>query len=194
MAVSRISNQSIQQSFPKGNTIWDGTTNTSAFDSLGVVVLNTAQSTITFSNIPATYTHLQIRGIANGTSSASEIGLRFNGDSATNYVSHRFVGTGSGTPNADPGAYANTSADGLTYVMPSSGSTFGSVIFDILDYTNTNKYKTVRHIGGWDANGSGQIALLSDVWLNTSAISSIIVRGTSSNFSQYSSFALYGIK
>ena len=78
----------------------------------------------------------------------------------------------------------------------STASVFGGIVIDLLDYSNTNKYKTLRSLGGWDANGSGRIILNSGLWGNSgSAISSIdIVTSTGNNFVQYSTFALYGIK
>jgi hypothetical protein len=79
--------------------------------------------------------------------------------------------------------YAGTSA---------AASIFGAGIVDILDYANTNKYKTLRALAGVDFNGSGRVGLTSGLWQSTSAINAITLEGSS--FVQYSSFALYGIK
>jgi hypothetical protein len=66
---------------------------------------------------------------------------------------------------------------------------------DIVDYTNTNKYKTSRAFAGFDANGSGMLAVTSGLWMSTTAINSItFTSDASGNFAQYSSFALYGVK
>lgn len=65
---------------------------------------------------------------------------------------------------------------------------------DVLDYKNTNKYKTSRFLSGYDANGSGVIMLNSELWMSTAAITSITIDNTGSNFAQYSSFALYGVR
>ena len=64
---------------------------------------------------------------------------------------------------------------------------------DILDYTNTNKNKTIRAIAGFDANGSGTAGLWSSVYLDTSAITSIAVGTANSNFAAGSRLDLYGI-
>jgi len=56
------------------------------------------------------------------------------------------------------------------------------------------KYNTVRNLGGYDSNGTGEILLTSGLWLNTTAISNIKILPSTTNFAQYSSFALYGIK
>ncbi|NCU72421.1 MAG: hypothetical protein EBY66_05360 [Candidatus Fonsibacter lacus] len=75
-----------------------------------------------------------------------------------------------------------------------SASVFGTTVVDILDYANTNKYKTFRSLMGIDNNGSGSIRLRSGLWMSTSAITAIkMTPSTSGSFQQYSSFALYGI-
>jgi hypothetical protein len=77
---------------------------------------------------------------------------------------------------------------------------FGAGIVDILDYANTNKYKTIRSLTGHDHNGviagiHAIVNLNSGSWRSTSAINSIVIGVVSGTaFNQYSSFALYGIK
>jgi hypothetical protein len=152
-------------------------------------------ATVTFSSIPSTYTHLQIRGIARNTRAVAfdNIYIYFNSDTAANYSSHFLYGDGSTT-----GAGASTNAtDGglaLSVGASSTASCFGVGIIDILDYANTNKYKTYRSLTGGDANGSGQVLLRSGNWRSNSAITSMTLFPTVGNFTQYSSFALYGIK
>jgi hypothetical protein len=119
--------------------------------------------------------------------------FRFNGDTGSNYVRHQIFGTGS-TAGASA-ATSQTSIQGQGAGNTAPANVFGANIVDILDYTNTNKYKTVRTLAGTDQNGYGYMVMRSGLWLNTSAINSItIITGSGSNFLQYSSFALYGIK
>jgi hypothetical protein len=148
-------------------------------------------ATITFSSIAGTYKHLQVRYIAAGTGSAY-LAMNFNSDTGANYTRHRLQGNGS-TASAD-------GTTGITEVrlygspgLPVS-SIFAPGVIDILDYSNTNKYKTVRALAGVDNNGSGNIELTSSVWLNTSAITSLTFSVSGGNLTQYSSFALYGVK
>ena len=148
-------------------------------------------ATITFSSIASTYKHLQVRFIAAGTGSAY-LAMNFNSDTGANYTRHRLQGNGS-----------SASADGTTGItevrlfgspgLPVS-SNFAAGVIDILDYSNTNKYKTVRNLAGVETNSTGNIELTSSVWLNTSAITSLTFSVSGGNLSQYSSFALYGIK
>ena len=189
MAISRASDSSIQDGLPKYNDIWDGTTATSSFDSLGSVLLSTATSTITFSNIPQTYTHLQVRGIMRMSSNGDGPTMRFNGDTTTsNYRIHYLQGNGT---TATSGTIANNFYAPIT--MPNGANIFGSFVIDILDYTSTNKNKTIRTLEGYDANGSGHVTFTSGLWLATpAAITSIVMSGTTPQ--TYSNVSLYGIK
>lgn len=152
------------------------------------------QSTISFTSIPSTYKHLQIRTIGRFANNNNGLWINFNGDStSSNYYAHYLFGAGSGTPVA--GAGASTPIVSYWPISTDTASVFGSAVIDILDYANTNKNKTVRTMGGYDANGSGYAWYDSTLWNNTSAISSIDLKNAAgNNFAQYSSFALYGIK
>jgi hypothetical protein len=201
MAVSRLSQQSIQQAFPKGNTVWDGTTATSAFDSLGTVVLSANSTTVTFSNIPQTYAHLQVRYVTrtsttnSGSWSSMVFSTSFN-SGATGYNNHILYGDGSQGLSTYEGL-TNRINFGTTSGNGALANSFGSGVFEILDYTNTSKFKTVRFLDGFDNNGSGLVALRSGLWQSSSAISSITFGPE--NFAGLSyltgtSFSLYGIK
>ena len=172
---------------------------TSSYESIATVTVGSGgSSSISFTSIPATYTHLQIRAIARTTvtSDTDFMALQFNGDTGSNYVHHSLFGNGS-TAGAGVDRPVSFAIAQRLATNQNGSSIFGAVVMDILDYTNTNKYTTTRNIGGYDANGSGQIFLESNLWQNTSAINSITI--TPSNpgsfaFTQYSQFALYGIK
>ena len=167
-----------------------------SFESIATVSVSTAQAEIEFTSIPATYTHLQIRGIArvSRSTTATYLRLRFNNDATTAYSYHGVSGNGSTT-----GTDAGASQDFIeTLRFPgatSSANIFGAIVIDILDYANTSKYKTARLLGGADQNGSGEIWFHSGNWRNTTAISSIkLLEAVTGDFVQYSHFALYGIK
>lgn len=154
-------------------------------------------SSVTFSSIPSTYTHLQIRAIVR-TGRTGQNGdflkTTFNSDTATNYSWHLMTGDGASTGVASGSSVAYMEAD--RFASNSTGSNiFGATVLDILDYKDTNKYKTIRWIGGYDNNGSGEIQFGSGNWRSTSAVTSItLTQSGSYNILQYSSFALYGIK
>jgi len=169
------------------------TVNTS-FESIATVTLSSSAASISFSSIPSTYTHLQLRGISKAASSGSPFAyqIRFNGDSAANYTYHRLIGNGSAAS-----AVGTTGASQIScfYEPTNEANVFAGGVIDILDYTNTNKNTVVKTLGGYDANGSGYATFFSGVWLNTAAITSItLITESATNTAQYSSFALYGIK
>ena len=156
----------------------------------------------TFTNIPQNFTHLQFRIV--GRSPAATTGgystafdwpyIRFNGVASTaSYSDRRMSGDGSSVN-------ATTSINDTTAmrcgIMPSNSSTagiFGASIIDILDYSNTNKNKTIRYISGCDANGSGVSVFGSGLFSNTSAITSVFFGGWSSGYLVGSRIDLYGI-
>ena len=171
----------------------------SSYESIATTTVGAGgAASVSFSSIPSTYTHLQIRALVRtnrtGTSGDSIV-VRFNSDTAANYSNHQLNGDG-----ATVSVFGAASSTSWNYVerAASNGMTsgiFGAVIIDILDYANTNKYKTGRELGGVDANGSGIINLASGGWRSTSAINAIsLAAGAGTGFIQYSSFALYGIK
>ena len=176
-----------------------GHLSTNSFESIATVTVGSGgQSSISFSSIPSTYKHLQVRGISRDTSStyaANDMIMQFNGDTAAYYSWHRLYGTGS-VATADSAANASYMLIGQESTATASASFFGASVIDILDYVDTNKYKTVRCLTGIDLNGGtdGRIMLTSGNWRSTSAVSTILVKPVSGNFVQYSSFALYGIK
>jgi hypothetical protein len=195
MAITSLSTSSLVSGV-KRRRVWDQTATTDGFFQIATTTLNTTASSITFSSIPQDYTHLQIRGILRSTRAENPndpIQFRFNSDTASNYSSHNLTGNGAA---AESGVDLGTSIlEGRVTGPTATASTFSAEVIDILDYANTNKYKTVRWLNAHDRNGAGQVKLLSGNWRNTAAITSITFSSvTASNFVQYSSLALYGIK
>ena len=175
------------------------TTVGTSYESIATTNITTNTASVTFSSIPATFTHLQLRVMGRTDRSGSAFDaflIKVNNDATTsNYTYHYILGDGaSASAGQENGSYGGA----VVYRLPgatAAASIFGATVTDILDYTNTNKYKTLRSLGGLDLNGSGEIYFGSNLWLNTSAITSlVIVPRTGTNFVQYSQFALYGIK
>lgn len=166
---------------------------TGSFESIATVT--PSGSDVTFSSIPSTYKHLQIRAIAKTTrndASVDTMYFRFNGDTGSNYNVHTFSADGSSVTSS---SYPGTTIWGTWSLTDaqSQANTFSPVIFDIIDYADTNKYKTTKSLGGSDKNGSGGTGQFSGLWRNTAAITSIRIFAEG-NFVSGSSFALYGIK
>jgi hypothetical protein len=145
---------------------------------------------VEFTSIPATFTHLQIRGIAQ-SGTVPRIYLRYNGDTGSNYTYHFLEGNGSSTVAS---AGANQTENWLFINGFIGANNISPFIVDILDYANTNKFKTIRSLHGGENNSDGNIALASGLWRDTSAINAIKLFASSGTFTQYTTFALYGIK
>lgn len=173
---------------------------TNSYESIATVSVGIGgASTISFSSIAGTYKHLQLRGLIRGSrvSGNDILGIQFNGDATlANYASHRLIGDGSTAASSSQGTSTYSSAWTSDFpATTATASVFNGVVIDVLDYANTNKNKVGRSLGGYDANGSGSVYFGSQLWLNTSAVTSItLVPVFGTGFSQYSSFALYGIK
>ena len=150
---------------------------------------------VEFTSIPAGYSHLQVRGIARGTTADTLVLVRvqLNSDTGNNYARHNINGDGSSAVSV---ADASQPVGGVGNISAAnaSASIFGTVVLDILDYANTNKYKTIRSLSGNDRNGAGTVGLFSSLWMDTNAITSVKLFPAAGNFAQHSTFALYGIK
>jgi hypothetical protein len=162
------------------------------YDSIATVTLGSNGSTITFSSIPSTYRHLQVRGTLNNTGTDAAL-VTFNGDSGANYARHRLAGNGSAT-NASGGGSQNNFYINSYVGFLSTASVFSPMILDILDYKETTKYKTARALSGGENNSSGGVELNSGLWQNTAAVTSITFTSSTGNWLAGSTLALYGIK
>lgn len=194
MAITSLKSGISTRSGMAGNTfIYPGSYESIASVDVGVG----GSSTITFSSIPSTYTHLQLRCLSkNNTAGSGDTAYQvaFNSDTThTNYRTHYHQGDGSTNSSA------TAQISGLYAVIgqaPRAGSTniFGVSVTDILDYANTNKNTTTRSLDGDEFNGSGFLTSRSALWMNTAAVNRIdITLYGGASFTQYSSFALYGV-
>jgi hypothetical protein len=166
----------------------------SSYESIASFTGSGTPSTITFSSIPSTYKHLQVRFRALGNSSGTDPYLTFNGVSTAVYDWHSIAGNGSavsaiGSPG-DNGIRLMYGADtSTTYPM--------SAIIDIHDYASTTINKTVRTFAGQDFNGTygGPVVLSSGLFRSTNAITSLsLVLLGGPVYTTASVFSLYGIK
>ena len=144
---------------------------------------------VTFNDIPQNYKHLQLRVFTQ--SGGDNIGIQLNSDVGSNYNYHYLVGNGT-TASSDSSFTPGTTT--YLYLGYTGGSGWFNSICDILDYTNTNKYKVSRTLSGSDHNGSGTVFLTSGLWRNTNAINSLKVFEVNGSLPQYSRISLYGIK
>lgn len=154
-----------------------------------------SSSIITFSSIPQTYKHLQLRAVIDPDNTfLNSIGITFNG-STTSYRSHILYGSNNSMVSADSTNYGQGGMF-LAYHSTSYGSPciYPSVT-DVFDYTSTSKNKTIRTLSGSlrPTMSQADVALQSGLWMNTAAVTSLEIRADAS-FSGKCRFSLYGIK
>jgi len=168
------------------------------YESIATVTVGSGgSSSISFTSIGTDWTHLQIRGIVRKAFSTGTTAFKanFNSDTGMNYTNHQLYGNGSsaGADGNATGTYSNMPY--FAIATQQSDTAYGAFVVDILDYRNTNKYKTIRSLAGYETNSVGFINLASSLWLSTSAINSItLATYASGNIDQYSKFALYGLR
>ena len=170
-----------------------------SFESIQTYALGSNTATVTFSSIPSTYKHLQLRYRGRSTTTGTAVGddlyIRFNSDTGTNYAFHQLLGEGT---TASAGGSATQTYIQAANALPRNGVTtnvFGVGIFDLHDYASTTKNKTSRMFYGTDVNGTeGKVYLSSGLWMNTAAVNTITLSPQSNLFLSGSTFSLYGIK
>ena len=164
------------------------------FESIATYSSINGLNSVTFSSIPQTFKHLQIRTSTVATTDGY-IESRFNTDSGSNYAWHILTGQGSAASSSAQTSQTKLRITGFNNQMDTTNPYVS--ITDIFDYTNTNKYTTIRTLSGKDSNGAGDINLISGVWLNSAAVTTIEFFLGSTSGKTYltgSHIALYGIK
>lgn len=198
MAIRRFSTSTIVNNLLRYAKFWDQTSTwtnvptNSYFPIASYTVPTGGVTSIVFAGIPQTFTHLQIRMTtitSAGGGGGNAAYMELNGDTTvTNYKSHAVEGYGVA---ALAYAYSLPLMPWSVGVAATTGP--GASIIDVLDYKDTNKYKTVRALGGYDANGTGYVSLSSMLWMNTSAITSINFNRAGTTFAANMNVSIYGV-
>ena len=167
---------------PSGGPQGEFSTNTPIYST----TLSATTTSVTFSNIPSTFTDLVL--VVNGSFSGTDyLNLQFNGDTTTSYSDLPFRGNGSaasaGAASSRAFIWTNTEASANSRFMCRS---------NIQNYANPNINKSVLSRGD---STTGYVAVNIGTWRKTEPITSIRVYGLSgNNFTVGSTFTIYGIK
>jgi len=170
-------------------------------EALGTCYLEADAASVTFSSIPQTYEHLQLRytltlAATNNTYQRLWLGDG-SADTGTNYAYHVIYGHDSAT-----GVHKGTGESNGIFLGQAPGNHdrawTGPTIVDILDYVNTNKNTTVL-VSNWDGGDSTSTAdylhFASGLWDSTAAVDTILINNRyGNNFLRGSEFTLYGIQ
>lgn len=203
--ITRLKLSTIEQGLPKYRSMLAGNDAyiPTSFESIATISGDGSTSSITFSSIPSTFQHLQIRYIARvgaGGTGGSNMAIRINGVTTSSYAFHSI--NANGTTVTARGSANTTSGEAIganvnNYPTSSDlASTMGVGIIDILDYASTTKNKTIRGFGGYVTDGTSQgTSLGSNLFNSTAAITSITLFDNNAfAYTTASRFALYGIK
>lgn len=159
---------------------------TAKYTVLGNTTLATASSSVTFSSIPGGYKDLVLIVSTKADVGGQQPYLRLNGDSGSNYGQVFMEGNGS---SASSNTYAVTSLY-LSYSLGISNDTeFNTMLINIMDYSATDKHKTVLTRAGIYEYGVNSMA---GRWASTSAVTSLTFTGNGTSAAG-STFRLLGV-
>jgi hypothetical protein len=149
-------------------------------------VTGTGATSLTLSSIPATYTDLVL--IMNGTaSSATNVYMRFNGDTGNNYSVTRLSGNGSSATSD-----RNSNYNSLQTFLGYYDTTVGTSTVQVMNYSNTTTNKTALARYNYTTN---EVSASVGLWRSTAAINSItVLTSNTATFPSSTTFTLYGIK
>jgi hypothetical protein len=153
----------------------------SAIELINTQILGSATASVTFSSIPQTYKHLQIRIFSKDSSTNGYTVMTWNSNN-TNFFGESLYAGG----NAQSFYFG-----GAMTVSPSNNVEYSGTLIDILDYTATNKFKFSRSLGGSTYNSmwlSGATTIA-----DYAAITTLTFTGAST-YTAGSRFSLYGVK
>lgn len=156
----------------------------STYEPIATTTVSSSVANVTFSSIASTYTdlYLVISNYGNATA-GTDIFMRFNSDSGTNYSVTFIYGTGSSALSS-----RTTNASGLR--MGYNNNYDPMLRINIMNYANTTTNKTV--LSRDDAAGNVTEATVG-LWRSTAAINAVTILASSGNLTA-GTYTLYGIK
>ena len=165
----------------------------STYSPIASVTLSSAQSSVTFSGIPQTYTDLVIVGVGyNSTGDGYAPRFDFNSDTGNNYSFTQIGGNGSSASSTRSSNRANIPASWLTG-WDTTSTEVGMFTTHIMNYSNTTTNKTVLSRGNQAAGTYPGTEAVVGLWRSTAAITSIRITADIATFASGSTFNLYGI-
>ena len=160
----------------------------------GSVTVGTATATVVFSSIPATYTDLILVMQPAANVDDENVGIRFNGDTASNY-SYTRVGannTAGSTSSNRSGSFSRINTTEASGTSTNLGNLV--IVAHIMNYANATTYKTAIARSGQQGGTYNGVEAFVGTWRNTAAINSVtVMQGGARTFSTGSTFNLYGI-
>ena len=159
---------------------------TQTYIALATTTLSSTTDTVSFQSIASTYRDLVVV-VAGTTSNVTNIIIRLNNDSGSNYSFVDAYGNGSTASSASSSSTSEPEVGRF-------GTSQSITIAQIMDYSATDKHKTI--LGRGDANGIVRTKMSATRWASTAAVNrvDVISRPTGRPFSVGSTFSLFGIE
>lgn len=160
---------------------------TATYDCIATTTLSSTASTVTFSSISGSYTDLVLVVSATATAGGQWAVMQFNSDTGSNYSFTVMRGNGT---TVNSGRTSNASNIELTYSTTITQG-ISNIIVQVMNYSNATTNKTAVYRVN---NAAVETVAGVGLWRNTSAITAIDIKISSSTFASGSTFTLYGIK
>ena len=163
------------------------------YQAIATETLASAQASVTFSSIPSTYTDLVL--VVNAAlSNNTPLYMRPNNNTSSVYSTTWLLGNGSA---ASSSRYNQTALGGSGILIDNYGGSTGfpsdfsgMAKYEIMNYANSTTYKTILVRAGTATNWT---VASSNLFANTTAISSIYIYPYIGTLLTGSTFNLYGI-
>jgi hypothetical protein len=148
-------------------------------------------ASITFSSIPSTYTDLVLLMSLRQSGAGNNVRYSING-TTTGYSERLLYGSGSSAGSISGSTtyfeFVYTNGSGET------ANSFGNLQVYIPNYAGS-QHKSISVDSVYENNSTGATqALTAQLWSNTAAITSMTITPSTTNWLQYSTAYLYGIK
>jgi hypothetical protein len=158
------------------------------YEPIATTTLSSAASSITFSSISSAYTDLRVVLVGTSASNTQDVYVQFNGSSSYGRTWISGNGTSATSGRSTTQSYWTITQNAFT---SSTVPTMHTV--DIFSYAGST-YKTGLSTSSSDLNGSGGVDRSVGLWLNTAAITSVLLKPSAGNWNSGTTATLYGIK
>ena len=156
---------------------------TNTYTPIASVTLSATASEVVFSGLPQTFRDLIVVYSGSNTTGLAGLRVRLNGDSSSIYSTVNMNGESSGATSS---AQTETSAN---IGVSSTGQS--STIIQIMDYSATDKHKTI--LGRGNTLATSFVRATAGRWANTSAVTSVTLSTFAFDFNSGSTFTIWGV-
>lgn len=190
MTRSTLNNEVWYQNMLAGNATFIP----NSFELIQTTLITTNTSTVTFSSIPQTYRHLELRYVYVAGSNGGAPQMTINGDTTSNYARHGVTGFNGGV-----NAFGNINAASMNVAGLNVGGNTTSpqvAIVTFTDYSSTTKLKVIRTLWGiaGTLQNNSENGFYSGLWRTGDPITSFTITSGGANWANGSRLSLYGIR